>query len=294
MQSGRDVAPMGRPVTGERLRIRNLTKSFQMQDQSRVVLREFTLDVEPGEIITILGPSGCGKSTLIRLLAGLDEPDSVENSELSLGGKQLDGPGPDRGVVFQSYSSFPFLTSLQNVCFGLKELGMSRDEQESRAREYLELVGLEEYAHYYPKSLSGGQQQRVAIARTLAMRPKVLLMDEPFAALDAQTREDQQVELLRIWRETRPTILFVTHDISEAAFLGQRVVVLSRQPATVVAEFRTFDEIEEKLKTEGRRPDSATAMELWRATEANWLRTQPEFHCCVGRLREALPGRTDE
>jgi NitT/TauT family transport system ATP-binding protein len=289
---------------GEALRIRNLSKSYEHDGQRRRVLEQFNLEVDAGEFVALLGPSGCGKTTLLRILTGLDEPDPCDSSEVSLGEKPVTGPGPDRGIVFQSYSSFPWLTAKDNVAFGLRYICRDRQDREARALKYLDLVGLREYAGYYAKALSGGQQQRVAIARTLAMHPKLLMMDEPYAALDAQHREIQQGELLRVWRATRPTILFVTHDISEAAFLGQRVVVLSNQPAKVLAEFRTTDFLETRIAQSRRRDDiHAAHREIptdlpasydsaeWRAGEAGqWLRSQPEFFEFVAQLRKALPG----
>jgi NitT/TauT family transport system ATP-binding protein len=289
---------------GEALRIRNLSKTYEHDGESRRVLDQLNLEVQAGEFVVLLGPSGCGKSTLLRILTGLDEADPDNSTEVSLGGKNVTGPGPDRGIVFQSYSSFPWLTAKDNVAFGLRYICRDHREREARALEYLDLVGLREYAGYYAKALSGGQQQRVAIARTLAMHPKLLMMDEPYAALDAQHREIQQGELLRVWRATRPTILFVTHDISEAAFLGQRVVVLSNQPAKVLAEFRTTDFLETKIaQSLGREqghvarrdmptdlPSSHLSSEWRVGTTGQWLRSQPEFFEFIAQLRKALPG----
>jgi ABC-type nitrate/sulfonate/bicarbonate transport system ATPase subunit len=168
----------------------------------------------------ILGPSGCGKSTLLRIVAGLDSP---TGGEVLLDGQRITGPGADRGMVFQSYTLFPWLTVLDNVCFGLRERGVPRPQQLEAANAFLHKVGLRGFEQHYPKQLSGGMQQRVAIARALANRPRMLLMDEPFGALDHQTRELMQELLLGIWEAERTTVLFVTHDIDEAVFLGSRV-----------------------------------------------------------------------
>lgn len=289
---------------GEALSIRKLSKTYEHDGQRRRVLDQLNLEVEAGEFVVLLGPSGCGKSTLLRILTGLDDPDPDDSSEVVLGGKHVTGPGPDRGIVFQSYSSFPWLTAKDNVAFGLRYICGNHQEREARALEYLDLVGLREYADYYAKALSGGQQQRVAIARTLAMHPKLLMMDEPYAALDAQHREIQQGELLRVWRATRPTILFVTHDISEAAFLGQRVIVLSNQPAKVLTEFRTTDFLETRIAQSLSReqghvasrdlptdlPTSNLSSEWRVGATGQWLRSQPEFFDFVAQLRKALPG----
>jgi len=188
------------------------------------------LDLAAGEFVAIVGPSGCGKSTLLDLLAGLTEPDT---GQILLDGTPVRGPGRDRGIVFQQYALLPWRTAQGNVEFGLEAVGVRRADRARRAREYLELVGLAEFADRHPHELSGGMKQRVAIARSLAYDPDVLLMDEPFAALDAQTRESLQDELLRIWRRTGKTVLFITHGIDEAVYLGQRVAVLTSRPSRV-------------------------------------------------------------
>ena len=190
----------------------------------------FSLQVEDGEFLSILGPSGCGKSTVLNMLAGFLSP---SGGSIELNGRRVTGPGPDRGVVFQSFALFPWKTVLENVSFGPKMRGARSKERHAIAREYIEMVGLEGYEHRYPHELSGGMQQRVGVARALANRPEVLLMDEPFASVDAQTRMTLQEELTRIWAQTGVTILFVTHDVDEAVFLSDRVVVMSTRPGTV-------------------------------------------------------------
>jgi ABC-type nitrate/sulfonate/bicarbonate transport system ATPase subunit len=198
-----------------------------------VALQPTSLAVADNDFITILGPSGCGKSTLLRIVAGLDVPTT---GRVLLDGAAVDGPGADRGMVFQSYTLFPWLTIRENVCFGLRERNLPRAEQDERAAYWLAKVGLTGFEHHYPKQLSGGMQQRTAIARALANDPKILLLDEPFGALDNQTRSLMQELLLAIWETDRKTILFVTHDIEEAIFMANRVVVMSARPGRIKAE----------------------------------------------------------
>jgi NitT/TauT family transport system ATP-binding protein len=196
-------------------------------------LQPVTLGVADNDFITVLGPSGCGKSTLLRIVAGLDFPTS---GRVVLDGTPVTGPGPDRGMVFQSYTLFPWLTVRQNICFGLREKAMPQREQDAIAAHYIERMGLAGFEHHYPKMLSGGMQQRTAIARALANDPKILLLDEPFGALDNQTRTLMQELLLGIWERDQKTVLFVTHDIEEAIFLGSRVIVMSARPGRIKAE----------------------------------------------------------
>ena len=211
----------------EILQIRGVGKTFA---GGTVALQATDLAVQENDFITILGPSGCGKSTLLRMVAGLETP---TGGTIALDGREVTGPGADRGMVFQSYTLFPWLTVLQNVCFGLREKGIARAEQEAIARPFLAKVGLKDFANHYPKQLSGGMQQRTALARALANDPRILLMDEPFGALDHQTRELMQELLLSIWEAERKTVLFVTHDIDEAIFMGSRVVVMSARPGRI-------------------------------------------------------------
>src|SRR4051812_45750139 len=195
-----------------------------------LALDEVSFSVEAGEFLALVGPSGCGKSTPIDLLGGLSKPSS---GRILLDGKPITGPGLDRGIVFQQYALFPWRTALQNVEFGLEAKKLPSKERRRVAHEHLELVGLSGFEDRLPHELSGGMKQRVAIARSLAYDPEVLLMDEPFAALDAQTRESLQDELLRIWEKSRTTILFITHGIDEAVYLGQRVAVMTSQPGRI-------------------------------------------------------------
>ena len=198
-----------------------------------LALTPVSLAVADNDFITILGPSGCGKSTLLRIVAGLDRP---SEGRVLLDGAEVSGPGADRGMVFQSYTLFPWLTIEENVRFGLREKGLPVAEQASIARHWIRKVGLEGFERHYPKMLSGGMQQRTAIARALANAPKILLLDEPFGALDHQTRGLMQELLLAIWESEKTTVLFVTHDIEEAIFMASRVVVMSARPGRIKAD----------------------------------------------------------
>jgi NitT/TauT family transport system ATP-binding protein len=208
--------------------IRSVTKTFG----ALTALDDVSLDIADGTFLSLVGPSGSGKSTLLDLLGGLTTPTS---GEVLIDGEPVRGPGLDRGVVFQQYALFPWRTARANVEFGLEGGPLGKRQRADRAREYLALVGLSGFEDRYPHELSGGMKQRVAIARSLAYDPAVLLMDEPFAALDAQTREQLQEELLRIWRRTGKTIVFITHGIDEAVYLGQRVAVLTSRPGRLKA-----------------------------------------------------------
>ena len=190
-------------------------------------------EVRENDFVTILGPSGCGKSTMLRIVAGLDSPTS---GRVLLDGRPVEGPGADRGMVFQSYTLFPWLTIEQNIRFGLRERGMPEAQQKERAAYFIAKVGLRGFEQHFPKQLSGGMQQRTAIARALANDPKILLMDEPFGALDNQTRVLMQELLLGIWEAERKTVLFVTHDIDEAIFMANRVAVFSARPGRIKTE----------------------------------------------------------
>ena len=208
------------------LQVRGVERRFD----TTLALQATDLDVAENDFITILGPSGCGKSTLLRIVAGLDRQTA---GEVLLDGRRIDGPGADRGMVFQSYTLFPWLDVLDNVCFGLRERGIARNEQVDVARAFIAKVGLTGFEHHYPKQLSGGMQQRTALARALANGPRILLMDEPFGALDHQTRELMQELLLGIWEAEAVTVLFVTHDIDEAVFMASRAVVMSARPGRI-------------------------------------------------------------
>ncbi|KVQ56472.1 ABC transporter ATP-binding protein [Burkholderia territorii] len=212
------------------LDVRHVGKRFATPQGECVALDDISFRTHRREFVCVIGPSGCGKSTLIRILAGLDAQTS---GEVLLDGKPVQGPGADRGMVFQGYTLFPWLTVKKNVMFGPRMNGSSGSQAEREALQWLDLVGLTRFADVYPHQLSGGMKQRVAIARALANRPRILLMDEPFGALDAQTRARMQTHLLDIWRNIDVTILFITHDLDEAIFLADRILVLKANPGGV-------------------------------------------------------------
>jgi NitT/TauT family transport system ATP-binding protein len=224
-EKGRAGPPSGR------VDIRDLSVRFG----AYAAIEGFGLSIEPGEFVCLLGPSGCGKSTVLNAVAGFVP---VGEAKVMVDGKPVKGPAADRGMVFQQYSLFPWKTVLENVAFGPRMQGASRTEARLKAREYLEFVGLAAFADHYPSTLSGGMQQRVGIARALVNHPAVLLMDEPFGALDAQTRGLMQENLLRLWDEIGATVIFVTHDVDEALFLADRVVVMSAAPGRVLLDLR--------------------------------------------------------
>jgi len=218
-----------------RLSIRGVGRTFPGVNGGAptLALQPTDLEVADNDFITVLGPSGCGKSTLLRIVAGLDTP---TQGEVLLDGQPVRGPGAERGMVFQSYTLFPWLTVHQNICFGLREKGMAPAQQAEIAARFIAEVGLKGFENHYPKQLSGGMQQRVALARALANDPKILLLDEPFGALDNQTRALMQELLLSIWEQHRKTVLFVTHDVDEAIFMANRCVVFSARPGRIKHE----------------------------------------------------------
>nr|WP_210304912.1 ABC transporter ATP-binding protein [Chelatococcus composti] len=228
-----------------------------------MALTPTNLTVAANDFITILGPSGCGKSTLLRIVAGLDRPST---GEVRLDGRRITGPGADRGMVFQSYTLFPWLTVAQNIAFGLREQGRPEAEIREIVASYIEKVGLRGFENHWPKQLSGGMQQRTAIARALANDPEILLLDEPFGALDNQTRSLMQELLLGIWERERKTVLFVTHDIEEAIFLASRVIVMSARPGRIKADL---------------------AVDLPHPRDYK-MKTSPEFSALKARLTEEI------
>ncbi len=219
---------MGRDI----LELRNVTKVFNTNNEEIGALKDISFSVKEKEFLVILGPSGCGKTTLLRMIAGLDHP---SEGEIILSGKKIDGPGRERGMVAQAYTSFPWMTVLDNVEFALKYEIKDKRIRHSEAQKYVNMVGLSGFENSFPRELSGGMRQRVAIARTLAANPEILLLDEPFGALDAQTRSSLQQQLLRLWEETRKTVVFVTHDIEEAIFLADRIIVFTSRPAKILS-----------------------------------------------------------
>ncbi len=220
---------------GGHIRIQDVSVVFEAPGQRHIAVESSNLDIRPGEFVCLLGPSGCGKSTLMNAVAGFVRP---ATGVVTVDGEPVTRPSPKRGMVFQQHSLFPWKTVLRNVMFGPLMAGEAPIAAESTARTFLDMVGLTAFADRYPMTLSGGMQQRVGIARALANYPSVLLMDEPFGALDAQTRSMMQENLLKLWEDFKITVLFVTHDIDEAVFLGDRVVVMSAAPGRIIADFK--------------------------------------------------------
>jgi NitT/TauT family transport system ATP-binding protein len=259
-----------RPVI---LEVKNLGKTYPSAHGETVALKDINFQTHRREFLCVIGPSGCGKSTLIRILAGLE---SHTGGEVLLDGKPVHGPGPDRGMVFQGYTLFPWLTVKKNVMFGLEMNNRGKIESESEALQWIDLVGLGKFANAYPHQLSGGMKQRVAIARALANQPRILLMDEPFGALDAQTRCKMQTHLLEIWKNIDITIVFITHDLEEAIYLADRILVLKAHPG----------EVQELIEVPVPRPRSSAQF------------TSPEFIATKARLDELIhpptPSSDDE
>jgi len=256
------------------IQIRNVGKTFAVKTSRRgqaeafVALENINLEIKAGEFFVIVGPSGCGKSTLLDLLGGLTRPTS---GRILIGGASVTGPALDRGLVFQQYALFPWRTAQKNVEFGLEAKGVPARERVDCAKRFLDMVGLAEFSDRYPHELSGGMKQRVAIARSLAYDPDVLLMDEPFAALDAQTRENLQGELLRIWEQSGKTIVFITHGIDEAVYLGQRVAIMTSRPG------RIKQVVEIPLTSRSREEDLRATPEFSRLRHEVWSLLRDEF-----------------
>jgi NitT/TauT family transport system ATP-binding protein len=231
------------------LTISDLTKEFVISGHGPITaLSHMSFVVEDKEFVSVLGPSGCGKTTLLRIMAGLE---TATSGSISIDGELITGPNPKVAMIFQEYSLYPWRTVLDNVTFGLELQGREREEAREQARKYLLMVGLEEFIDRYPYELSGGMRQRVAVARALAIEPQILLMDEPFGALDAQTRNNLQKELLEIWKKTQKTIVFVTHSVDEAVYLSDRIIVLTPRPGRVC----------EIIPIDYRRPRDRTSIE---------------------------------
>jgi NitT/TauT family transport system ATP-binding protein len=250
------------------LEVRQLSKVFFEQNDPRkpgfVALYDISLEIRKREFVSLLGPSGCGKTTLIRVIAGLI---AADRGEVIVNGQKVSGPGRDRCMVFQQFGLLPWRTVLSNVEFGLEIEGVEKERRRVAAEEYLDLVGLKGFEHYYPHQISGGMQQRVGIARALSKKPDILLMDEPFGAVDAQTREQLQEELLKIWNQTDNTVVFVTHSIDEAVYLSDRVIVMEARPGR----------IKEEVTVDLPRP-------RWEGD----VKADPRFAQLRARLREAL------
>ncbi|WP_410513493.1 ABC transporter ATP-binding protein [Paenibacillus sp. BR2-3] len=216
------------------IEVKELNKVYESKNKTFEALRNIDLTVGENEFLTIIGPSGCGKSTLLRIVAGLED---ASGGVLSVDGEEIIGPGADRGMVFQGYTLFPWLTVRENIEYGPKLKGIPILERRRISNHFLKVIRLESFAKSYPKQLSGGMKQRVAIARALANRPKVLLMDEPFGALDAQTKLEMQEMLLEVWEREKTTVMFITHDIDEAIFLSQRIIVMGAAPGRFLQQF---------------------------------------------------------
>jgi NitT/TauT family transport system ATP-binding protein len=247
--------------------IDDLTKRYRTRGGEVPALSNVDLEVKEGEFVSVVGPSGCGKSTLLYILGGFMPADG---GKIEVGGRLVTGPGIDRGVVFQEYALFPWLTVFQNICYGLDMTGVERGRREQVASNLIRTIGLEGFEHRFPRELSGGMKQRVAIARTLAYDPKILLLDEPFGALDALTRETMQDELLRIWLANRKTVVMVTHDVSEAVYLSQRVCVMSQRPGRMVQEFRV------EIDRSGGREATVLSADFNRLRNEVWLAVRHE------------------
>ncbi|GAA1559286.1 ABC transporter ATP-binding protein [Kribbella sancticallisti] len=217
-------------LTTTKISVQGVTKTYPLGRETFTALDRVSLDIADNEFVTVVGPSGCGKSTLMNILAGLDEP---TDGKALVDSVQVSGPSPERGVIFQQYALFPWLTVRQNVEFGLRTAHVPRAERRARAQYFIEMVGLEQFADALPKMLSGGMRQRCAIARAYAVDPSILLMDEPFGALDALTRVKLQEQLLDTWSKERRTVLFITHDVDEAVFLANRVIVMAARPGRI-------------------------------------------------------------
>lgn len=218
-----------------RVKLENISVNYKTRGNLVTAIENTSIEIEPGEFVCLLGPSGCGKSTLLNCVAGFVKPNS---GKITVDGELIKQPGPDRGMVFQQYSLYPWKTVIENIAFGPKVTGRGSKSPETTANNFLEMIGLTKYAKHYPNELSGGMQQRVGIARALANYPRVLLMDEPFGALDSQTRLIMQENLLRLWREFGTTVIFVTHDVDEAVFLSDRIIVMSSNPGRVIKDIK--------------------------------------------------------
>src|SRR5215471_13446774 len=251
-----------------RIDVQHLTKTFQaIKGETVEAIHDIDLAVGDNQFVSIVGPSGCGKSTLLYIIAGFVAPTS---GSVLVDGQAVRGPGPDRGIVFQEYALFPWRTVQDNIRYGLEEKGVSRDEAARIVDKYVRVMGLQGFQHKYPRELSGGMKQRVALARTLAYDPDVLLMDEPFGALDAQTRELQQDQLLSVWRERKKTVLLVTHSVDEAVYLSERVLVMTARPGRIKSV------VDIALDRSRTREEIVTSAEFAALRNRVWLEVREE------------------
>ena len=261
-------------TTQPKLIIDGVSKTFTGKERQVTALAEASFTVKPSEFVTILGPSGCGKSTILKIVAGLESPTS---GRVLLDGREITEPGRDRGMVFQTYTLFPWLSVKENIEFGLDVAGKTKQERQEVSEHYIDKIGLRGFENFFPRDLSGGMKQRVAIARALANDPEVLLMDEPFGALDAQTRTVMQELLLDVWDESHKTILFVTHDVDEAVFIGDTIYVMTARPGRIKARIevdlpnqRTFDlKLGEQFTRIKRQVMELIREEAWKAANTN-------------------------
>jgi NitT/TauT family transport system ATP-binding protein len=256
------------------LQVRNLSKSFRRQNQFVTALENFNLTVEAGEFVAIVGPSGCGKSTFLHMLGGF-EP--IDGGNMLLDGTEVSKPGPDRGVLFQEYALYPWRTVASNILWPLEIQGLPRAERLKTAERFMAMVGLTAFRNHYPNELSGGMKQRVALARLLALDPRILLMDEPFGALDAQNRELLQEELQQIWEKSRKTVLFVTHDIDEAIYLADRVIVFTARPGRIKADIRVELQRPRAIEIKKTRAYGEYRNQIWDLLREEVLRAREEY-----------------
>ena len=256
------------------LEVRELVKTFRRGTRTVEAIDRFSLTVNDGEFVAIVGPSGCGKSTFLHILGGFEPYDS---GTMLLNGAAIKGPGPDRGMLFQEFALYPWRSVIGNVGWALEVQGKPRAERIAAAERYLKLVGLSAFRDLYPAELSGGMKQRVALARVLAFEPRILLMDEPFGALDAQTRELMQEELNTIWQETRNTVLFVTHDIDEAIYLADRVIVFTARPGRIKDEVNIALERPRRADVRKSAGYIAYRNRVWDSLRAEVLKAREEF-----------------
>lgn len=230
-------SPLEACVASSKIMAEHIDKVYTTGKSSTTAIEDVSVNIQDNDFVCIVGPSGCGKSTLLRMLAGLDFP---TKGDIIIDDRHVSGPGPDRGMVFQTYTLFPWMSVEDNIKFGLKIKKMQKDKQQEIADRYLEIIGLTKFAKAYPKELSGGMKQRVAIARALANQPEVLLMDEPFGALDPHTKSMMQLLMREIWEKEHPTVVFITHDIDEAVFLSNKIYVMSARPGKIIKEVNVY------------------------------------------------------
>ena len=230
-------SPLEAHVASSKIRAEHIDKVYKTGKKSVAAIEDVSIDIQDNDIVCIVGPSGCGKSTLLRMLAGLDFPSA---GDIIVNDRKVTGPGPDRGMVFQTYTLFPWMNVEDNIKFGLKIKKLPKAEQQEIADRYLKIIGLEKFAKSYSKELSGGMKQRVAIARALANQPEVLLMDEPFGALDPHTKSMMQLLMREIWVKEHPTVVFITHDIDEAVFLADKIYVMSARPGKMIKRVNVY------------------------------------------------------